>query len=761
MEKKFDIDDISLDRSILHDMEKNKLKYSKIRILVILSIVLGSIVSILVFINYKKNIKNMIEKADTAQLLEVAKQNSQHIESEMINDIKSLETMASFLSKEKKSDVETIRKILKKEAEKKSFIRMGVTNAKGDYYTNCDKEYNVANREYFKKAMKGESNISEPFVSPLDGKIIIVYAVPIYNDNKVNGALIAVHDVEILDEILPTETFNGKGYSYIINRNGDIILRSDNKGTDKDIKNIYEKIKLGHNSKLQREINDGKQGIKSCNKKSNNSKYIAYTPINGINDWYVLSIIPSSFIYEKSAPFINLTIFTIVMLTVLFVVLIIYSDIMRAKSKKEIEKLAFVDNVTGYGNLNKFKIDVANHMRKNTDEKYVLVKFDIEKFRYINEKFGYNEGTKVLIEISNIINRSLKGRGYFFTRASNDNYIILMKYTDDNSIIETLERINSQIDDLNNETFSGYKIVANFGIYKIKSYEEKIFSIMNKVNLAQNLAKESNKSKYVFYDENISKKIKEEKELIDRMHLALEKEEFEVYIQPKFSIETMEIVGGEALVRWNHPDKELISPDKFIPLFEKNKFIVDLDIYIFEKVCKLLRQWTDSGKKVIHIAVNLSRVNIENPTFIKNFKFILEKYNIEPSFIELEITESALYDGIHDFPKIIDRLKRIGFGISIDDFGAGYSSFNTIKDVKVDTLKLDREFFKYTVDDDRCRKVIASIISMAKSLDTKVVSEGVETEGQVEFLRSIGCDMAQGYFFDRPLSVYVFEEKYI
>lgn len=277
--------------------------------------------------------------------------------------------------------------------------------------------------------------------------------------------------------------------------------------------------------------------------------------------------------------------------------------------------------------------------------------------------------------------------------------------------------------------------------------------------LQQKVKKEKYEHSYSFFNEDTRNRLYKEKRLEDNMNKALEKGEFIVYYQPKYSLDDVnEIEGAEALIRWNSPEFGFISPIDFVPLFEKNGFIVNIDMFVFEEVCKTLNKWINKGYTPVPISVNMSRVHLYRDNFIENITDLISKYNISPEFIELELTESVVFDNLNILIDIMKKIKEIGFLISMDDFGSGYSSLNLLKDLSFDILKLDRGFLIETTDTKRGKIIISKIVEMAKAIDIKVICEGVETYEQVEFLKEIGCDKVQGYLFAKPMVLDEFEK---
>ncbi len=413
--------------------------------------------------------------------------------------------------------------------------------------------------------------------------------------------------------------------------------------------------------------------------------------------------------------------------------------------------------MTGADSIDKFKINSNKLFAKNNPEEYALFYIDVDKFKYINDMFGYDMGNDTLIHISNTIASELK-EDEIFARVSADHFVLLIKYKTDDDIKTRLNNIYNKVQILSNPKINYYKLILDCGIYKISKSDNDINTIMDRANTARKTIKGGHKNSFAFYDKEMHKKILKEKEIENSMVDALNNGEFIVYFQPKYSLSDYQIIGAEALVRWDNPQKGLIPPIEFIPVFERNGFIVNIDFYVFEEVCKKIREWMDEGQKVVPISVNLSRMHFVNSNFIEEFKLIVDKYKIPTRLIELELTETAVLDNIEGLLDTMNNLKEKGFVISMDDFGTGYSSLNLLKELPVDILKLDRAFFTEKDESNNEKIVISNVIKMAKELKMKVISEGVETISQVEFLKQIGCDMVQGYLFSKPMPVKEFEK---
>lgn len=248
--------------------------------------------------------------------------------------------------------------------------------------------------------------------------------------------------------------------------------------------------------------------------------------------------------------------------------------------------------------------------------------------------------------------------------------------------------------------------------------------------------------------------------LNDILQKGIENKEFLIYLQPKFYVETGELASAEALVRWNRNGK-IVMPNVFVPLFEKYELITILDTYVLEEACNLLSKWSEKGYKLVPISVNESRQNLYNPNHIDDLIKLINKYNISPNNIELEMTETTVVHNINLAKAAERNVHKLGFIVSMDDFGTGYSSFSMLKEINIDILKMDKSFFDDILESTRGKIIIESIIEMAHKLDIKVVAEGIETKEQLEYLKNIGCDIIQGYFLEKPITIKEFEDKYL
>ena len=406
------------------------------------------------------------------------------------------------------------------------------------------------------------------------------------------------------------------------------------------------------------------------------------------------------------------------------------------------------DRLTGVYNKATFYEKVHELLQQNMDSSYDLICVDIERFKVINDLFGVSEGDKLLCYIAEKFSRHPLAQAGIFGRLDGDHFAICMPRKGDYEeyLVEDGEKIASmyRLD---------IKISLCFGVYEIDDHNQPVNIMCDRAILAADSIKGNYAKRCAYYQDGYRASILKEQEILDDMQDAFSENQFEVFLQPKCSLYDGSINGFEALARWNHPKKGYVSPGEFIPIFEHNGCIQKLDFYIWDKTCSIIRNWIDDGKKPLPVSVNVSRMDFYNPQLCQLMVGLIKMHNIPPSLLELEITETAYTDNPSQLCGVIIQLQKQGFKILMDDFGSGYSSLNMLKDIPVDVLKIDLNFLAGEDSKGRGANILSSVVRMAKQLNLPVVAEGVETKEQADFLRSVGCGSAQGYYFYRPMSV--------
>lgn len=437
---------------------------------------------------------------------------------------------------------------------------------------------------------------------------------------------------------------------------------------------------------------------------------------------------------------------------------LISSYLLHLHSQEKIDYVSQIDALTNTYNLNAFLARTDEIISGNTEKNYAVIYSDINQFKLINDNYGYRAGDRILIALASIL-QSADENDPIVARITGDKFVALYSYSDLDALTELVKNIVYESKHIRREPDEYYKLALVVGIYPVQPGDSAIIAV-DRANIARKNVGDYHLRNYMYYDESMHNSLIEQKEIEDSMEDALHNHEFSVYYQPKFDITTKEVVGSEALVRWSR-HAGMIPPIRFIPLFEENGFIVPLDYYVLDSVCASLRARLDAGKKVLPVSVNFSRVHLSTDVLPVVIKATLERYNIPAHLIEIEITESALA-ATEDYQlSILHELRALGCVLSMDDFGSGMSSLNTLRKLPFDVLKIDRDFLYSNSSSERERIVLSNVVRMAFDLNMKVICEGVETEEQEAFLKQIGCRYVQGFLYARPLSEDQFVSEYL
>lgn len=413
------------------------------------------------------------------------------------------------------------------------------------------------------------------------------------------------------------------------------------------------------------------------------------------------------------------------------------------------------DPLTGLYNRNFFFSETRKLLDRCPGIRFALIRFDIDHFQTYNSFWGEEEGDRLLRFIADRLREiSAQYEPCTYARINADTFCLCAPYSGEEDVRRAALAESDKLAAYNRE----YRLVPSFGVYVIGSPEEKIQKMYELATLAAKDCKGRYFACVGFYKPEMSEKVLQNQWIVNEMQHALDAGQFEVFLQPKYNLRTELPYGAEALVRWRHPEKGLLSPGVFIPVLEQNGFIGRVDYFMWESVCRLLRGWIAAGHDPGPISVNVSRMNLYNPNLAQSLKTLVKKYDVPPRLLHLEVTESAYMDSPEIMEKTVAALQREGFSVLMDDFGSGYSSLNTLKDIHVDVLKIDLKFLSGDSNGERSRSILASTIRMAGWLNMPVIMEGVETLQQVEFLRSIGCNYAQGFYYAKPMPVAEYEQ---
>lgn len=650
---------------------------------------------------------------------------------------------------------------LSQELTAQNYSALAVVDDEGVWIDGFGQAYRVNQQDAFQRVLE----TGKPCVSSLvlfndqDSLILMVPMLTRSREGKLFRALAAVYTLDDVERLIMLNAFDDQAYPFVIKDQGNMVIPSRSQYAQGITYNFYEYLQQNAHfesdsldTKRLNTVWHDKKSIqlvyRDTRDKPNGELMLADLTKIGVDDWILVTPVPAHTLTRHADLFMEFTIGITILLALLFGGGTAYIFITRQKSSSRLEQLAYVDQLTGGYNSTCFRIKAREMLdRANASAVYALVYSNIVNFKLYNDWYGFEKGDEIICRINTCITRMIDERHEVFGRAT-DHFCMLVRYENPQEIAQRLEGIVRDLKDPN--------LFVEFGIYVVEQRDMSIPMLEDRATLAlKNEIKYRNRQVSIaFYDAQLHKQMQEEKELENMMDTALAAGEFQVYIQPKYDLKGKRICGGEALVRWNSPDRGFLSPDSFIPLFERNGFIVQLDQYMFRRVCELQTQWKNKGLECVPISVNLSRIHFANPLFLETFRAILEENNLPGNLLEIELTETIIYENMNRMRDIVEEIHTLGMACDMDDFGSGYSSLNMLKDVAVDCLKLDKAFFVETQTQEMLQKqrcIIESVVQMANKIGMSTVAEGVESLDQVDFLSEIGCNAVQGYVFYKPM----------
>lgn len=422
---------------------------------------------------------------------------------------------------------------------------------------------------------------------------------------------------------------------------------------------------------------------------------------------------------------------------------------------KEVKHQAEHDILTNLYNGRRFEQAVSNLIKNHKNEQFVLVRIDVNRFKQFNTLHGKEQGDSFIKYIGQQLPYFKENSSQcIYGRVDGDVFAVCMDYQTNEQVLLRVKELQKRIKEYTNQL----EIVSRCGIYYIKDTSVTVTNMLNCAAFASERNKDNYSDTIEVYNEQIGFEQQQELEITTQMAKALEEKQFLVYYQPKYNINKDTIIGSEALVRWLHPTRGLISPGVFIPIFEKTGFIGKVDYYVWERTCQDLRDWIDRGIQPKPVSVNISRVNLSNPNIVQIICNLVSKYHLDPNLLELEITETAYMDNPKQMNRVVEELHQEGFKVLMDDFGSGYSSLNMLKDIEVDAIKIDM-FFLSKQEDEKSMKILIAVVRLAELIGIPSIVEGVETYEQKSFVKSIGCQYVQGFYYGRPMPKNQFEER--
>lgn len=732
----------------LKNVKHYKLRFIYIFI-VLLFILLGSFF-------YIKYVKELTYESIYTSITEIGRQNAGKLNLKINSQMKFVDQIVHAIDNGNFESVEDIFKSFGSDYKSHNFTRLAILDKNGNGITSDNIEIqNYPNiKEFF-----SQSNVylSENRPSTVSENYVNIYS-KTFKFKNTDLVLFATINTEEYEEILSQKVFSGKGGTLLLNNKGHVLIDSYGLTDNSNNNNFFDYLVNKYNiedSEILSKITIMKDKILknevgNLNLKLSDTLYFLNYEKLGINDWYVITIAPDSVIAKETTKFLVLSFAICVAFCFVIISVLIYIDVSNQIQKHKLYNIAYIDPVTLLGNEVYFK-EKGEKFLQNFKKNNYIIALDINKFKALNNIYGYKFCNKILKTLGEKLESILPDNN-ITCRMSNDIFATVFNYERD------INRLLNQIfNEISNFTVDNKKIQVNLsiGVYKIIPEENDINKLLDKAYMARAKVKGVYDINYYIFDEILENKLVEEQKIESSMESALKNKEFKVVYQPKMYVKNEKLYGAEALVRW-YKDGKMISPGKFIPLFEKNKFIMKLDLYIFEQVCKDMSLWKEKYNFVPTISINVSKEHFANENFIDEYAKIVDKHKIERGKIDIEITESATTEEKVDTLKLLNSIKEKGFLVSIDDFGTGYSSLSMLQNMPIDIIKIDKIFVdKADLNSDN--NIINYIMFIAKHLGVKTIVEGVETKEQVEFIKKIKSDIIQGYYYSKPISKEEFE----
>lgn len=684
-------------------------------------------------------LKKILSDNTEAYVCDVSSQLADDISTQLNADKRYLELLSDSLSDVTEQTV--IRETLQKQTKDQTF----------DSLTIIDKD---------------DVNEKSPIIRAFDGKTIVsydeeqnlVFAAPIKPVSKDSRVLVGVCSREQMQEYIQPQSYGGKGLTCIVSQNSTIIIPPTDLKPFLQIDNLFQSEADRETKKLivemQKDMEKQQPGAFQFTTLDEQRLIMSYHPLD-INGWILLTLVPADLIYHKADAYILDSFLIIGAIIIIFAILFAMLFRFYRGNQRKLEEIAFTDPLTGGMNEAAFKIryqKLAMRMKPNT---YAAVLLNVKAFKVINENYGISAGDDTLRYIHKVLVSQMQP-SEFTARGNADQFFVCFQENCRENIEKRLEAVTDAINSFNHNSNMQYHFAMLSGVYLIDEPSLDVNIVLDRARMA--CKSHNHEGTCAFYTPKMIEQLKRAQELNTLFEKSLRNHDFQVYIQPKVKLAGEAPCGGEALVRWIHPLHGIIFPSDFIPLFEENGNICRLDLYIFEEVCVMIKRWREEGLELLPISVNLSRAHFRDLNFLKDFLELKEKYQVPDWIIEMELTESSFFDQNKRTLAVaaIKELHKNGFLCALDDFGMGYSSLGLLKEFEVDTIKLDREFFK-DINNSKSQEIVSSFFQMAKNLGIQAVAEGIETQEQIDFLRNTSCDIIQGYFFSKPLSMSDFE----
>ncbi len=698
--------------------------------------------------------KSALERNNTVLLNEISEESSNLVSEKILRTIGSLQTAAGIMSQE--DDIFSQKNI--------DDMNILVQEYGYDYMFLTDRQQENTvfsdgiRREQIKviSMLKKQDIIISDVKKSEDGENILFLSVPILKNTRRIGSLTGVYRAEEFARIMETTLFDGKGVHYIVKKTGEAIVLPENETVHFtfDFEKGFIQSDVFDNipelSKLPGSMRKLESGIIKFINDENETNYLSYRPL-GVSDWYLISVIPSGQFSLQNVTNIMLHIALLI-----DIVMILLAGMAIWFYKHDKKEVVDVDSITQLANKQKMELFYKKVSQKKG---YTFAMIGVDTFNELTDTFGYAMGGQILKNIANIMQPFIK-EDELVARLKEDCFGLFIKAKTKQDATRRLEEILSELNQLKvseNDYIYYDNIRCSAGI-NVLSEKYEFEKLLEYTTVALELAKQSNDKKIVTFEKELQQQLALRDTLLPDMYKALQNKEFVPYFLLQFDIENKEFTGAKAVATWKHPEKGVVMPENFVLVLKETGILLEMDMLLLEEVCKKQKDWIDRGLVPLPLTVSVARLNIHREDFFNRVKAIVERYDITPSLVILEIEEAAIYDDIDRNVALIEKLKEYGFMVSICHFSSQYAFLNIMKMITIDSIKLEKGFLPNGNITDKERMIIKSILDMAKELQIQIIVEGIQTDKQAKILKTLGCSIVEGYSYPEPVSEEAFEE---
>ena len=692
---------------------------------------------------YIAKLHYVLKKEIHAGLAEVARQGVKILQTQITGDGNALKSMATAIADYRTLDEKRILRLMKEEAANNAFKRLSFVRPNGVAVMSDGSIMDISHEDTFKASMQGRQALSNRFRDASDGKNIIVQTVPIIKEGKTVAVLAAARTLAEYAEVLSVSSFGGMGYNVIVRANGDRVINSTNQTAVQSLENIFENStdifwsKGIRPEQVRADMQAGKTFVTSVSTRQGGRLYASFAPV-GINDWYMVSLVPARFVRATAARLLLLTLAYGVFGFALVAALFYYVLWMRKSGREALDRLAYRDPITGFDNWAKKSAQVQELLQNNPAQPYAMVTLDVDRFQVITHLYGVQAGDELLRRIAQILDIHLRA-GEEFSRVEADRFQLLLKYTDDGQMRNRLQLMNEEITTLKPGKTESYSVMLSFGVYVITDRRMPLEEMLNCSFMARHTVKNS-VDVVAFFTPTMLDQINFEKKLEDGMERAFKQGELVARFLPVKNLQTGKVVRACVRAFWNHPEYGVLPGYAFRAVFERTGVARRVDKFLLEETFRLLAQKTELET----VSMTLSPLHAYNPYYAEELKKTAQKYQVNPARLELDMALEIPGHKPHFLISLAQALKKEGFLVGIHHFGEGANMFEFLSRVQTDCLKVWLGSAASGYGSGQESRLLAALAQLAQALQTEVEMDGVQTQEQAAYLQAAGFKFVSG-----------------